>query len=568
MNNPHHDESRRTVRSEPAQLARLPAAILDMLCSQRGLALLFLSVAAFLTLSGWVRPPLSSDIRGPYLALGLWPGTSETDVLLSGPRPWRLDSIGVGLLATIVLAALVVLFRPHHLGHAAGLLLAAALAGNAAAAFNHPLLVQAMDGEFEQRQQMARALASVAEDAMPNATNGRLGMVGFPTGDEQPGDLGRGMLYLLYGRWLVIWAVVGILCAAAGPLPHRLRLAGVWLAVGAILSGAVCGRRLQAEYHWHQALRLEGDARHAEAQHQVRCAVAVFPAFDRLERTWLLTGKLDYLTGRSTPQERYFRAFQLNRDKLRVRGVAYQQDLPWVIPGARDYRLGLVSSPSQFNNLIAIGDGKSGTPSFRKGWSSAPRYSDGATGEDRGPQVQGQQEESERAYRFARTREVWLAIGLLEDLSQENGADQLARQQLARLWTHQGLRFFQRSSARNEEDWDLKYFWRDTSLTAAQTAWSAAAEQDPDRRDSAFFRGLVQSRMVPDNPKQLEALFAQAQGNLADRILLAEMLNVLGDSYFEAGDFSLARLCYARSFDVFCLPKVINIRAQERLGGR
>jgi hypothetical protein len=39
--------------------------------STKSLAILFLAVAAFFSTAGWLRPPLSSDISGLHLSLGL-----------------------------------------------------------------------------------------------------------------------------------------------------------------------------------------------------------------------------------------------------------------------------------------------------------------------------------------------------------------------------------------------------------------------------------------------------------------------------------------------------------------
>lgn len=543
-------------------LARAATAVERAASSRRGLTLLFLGVAVLLSLAGWMRPPLSPDITGPHLSLGWWSGPGGDEA--SPNRRWVPDSLGVILLVVIAVAAVLVLWRPQYSPHAVGFILAGAIAGNAAAALNHPLLIQALDDEYEQRQQMSHVLGSVAEDVMTNPTNGRLGLLGLPTGDEQRGDLERGFLYLLHGRWLVLWSVVGLLLSSSGTLGPRLRSTGLWLLAGVVLSALVCSQRLQAEYYWAAAKRLEGECRLDQARASLQQAVRCCPSFEGLERTWLLAGKLDQLAGRQTPQARFFQAFQINRDKLRLRNVAYHEDLPWVLPGTRDYRMGLAAAPSQFNEVIAIGDGKSGTPSFRKGLPAAS-VNDAA----RPGQAQDQSFAIEQAYRFARTNQPRLAIAQLEELAGDL-ADQgpsVARRHLARLWTQQGLSRFLKAEG-DEVTQEQRYYWRDRSLTSAQAAWTFAAEQDPRRRDSALYRGLVQARVVPSQPEQASELLSTASGGLADQVLCAEILNVLGDAYFEAGAVGLARRCYARSFDMFCLPKVINTRAQERLGGK
>jgi len=541
------------------------AALVAAPLSARGLALGFLGLAAFLTVSGWLRPPLSTDLRSQAISLGWWSG-GQDETLLHGARPVVPDSIGVALLGVIALLTVVVLARPQRLGLAAGGLLAVALAGNAVAAFNHPLLVQALDYEFEQRQQMSQALATVAENAMPNPTNGRVGLLGLPTSDEQPGDLERGVLYLLYGRWLVLWAALGVLCGVPGRLSRRCGVLGVSVLAGLVLAAAACYPRLHGEYHWLQARRLESEGRLAEARQHLERAVAAFPAFAQLERTWLLTGKLDHCAGLHTGAQRFFAAYQLQRDKLRPRARTFHQDLPWVIPAARDYRMGLASPPSTFNMIIAIGDGKSGTPSFRQSWSAAPPA---LTAQD-GTQprsIGGEQAEAERAYRHARAQAPRVALDVLDELlaTTDEAAAPVVRRQMARIWAGVALAQFLRPSAADQGG---RYYWRDGTLSAAQLGWQRAGAYDPQRRDSAYFLGLTQARLAAGQPETTAAPLAAAQHGLADHILGAEMLTVLGDAYFEAGEFELARQCYARSFDMFCLPKVINTRAQERLGGR
>src|SRR5262249_657320 len=155
------------------------------------------------------------------------------------------------LLALVALGTAAVLRRPRRLGMVSGLLLAAAIAGNAAAALNHPALVECMDREYEQRRQIVESvnIPTMQEDPMAPRANGRIGATGALEGDEQRGDPVRGWVYLLHGLWLVPWAVAGILFGSTGPLPRRLRHAGGWAGLGMALAGLVCSQRLAAEYY-------------------------------------------------------------------------------------------------------------------------------------------------------------------------------------------------------------------------------------------------------------------------------------------------------------------------------
>src|SRR5262249_38694618 len=109
----------------------------------------------------------------------------------------------------------------------------------------------------------------------------------------------------------------------------------------------------------------------------------------------------------------------------------------------------------------------------------------------------------------------------------------------------------------------------DRRLMAAQDAWQRAVEVNPAKRDCAFYLGMLRTRLERSQPEQVEADFAPMLKGLADRALRADVLNVLGDAFFEAGRMIEAQRRSVESFDVFSLPGVgkINYRAQRRLGG-
>src|SRR5205807_8744926 len=100
----------------------------------------------------------------------------------------------------------------------------------------------------------------------------------------------------------------------------------------------------------------------------LQAAVALFPEFEQLERTWLLAGKLDYRQRRATPAARFFHAYQLGRNKVRPRARAYQQDLPWLIARTQDFREGLYTPPSGYDRTLSPGVVNTGTPDDRIGY--------------------------------------------------------------------------------------------------------------------------------------------------------------------------------------------------------
>ncbi len=510
----------------------------------------FFAVAALLASAAWLQPPLSRDVSSWHLSLGLWrTSTLMPEAVLQGPRHVPLDSVGLVLVFVVLTGAVIVYRWPRHLDRVAGTLLGAALAANAAIALNHPALVESLDGEYAQRMQMATMIAGAQlPDALTRNDNDRLGLAAAPSGDEQPADWWRGGLYLGHGRWLVLWAAGGCLFAGRGARATRLFRLVRWAAVGVGLAGAVCCPRLVAEWHWCRAQRLEAACQYAAADRALAAAVAWCPELDRLERTALLAGKLDYRRGRTTAREQFFRAYQLARRKDQPRAVAYRQDLPWNILGAFDYRNGLQTIPAGFNRRFPTGTNEIETADYQQGLP-APR----------GPWSD--------AYEAARGLDTRHALGVLDGLFRDGGLEQAAlRGGAARLWIDAGLLQYLQDPIVSDGGYD--YFPQNQNLVGAQTAWQRAARLVvPPRYDLAFYLGSASARLDPNSPERAEALMSPLLDGLGDAILLADTLATLGDARFEAGDQAAARRRYAESLRAFLLPRLINYRAQKNLGG-
>lgn len=529
------------------RLVRLPALAAEGLVSRRGLALAFLVVALGLTLVGWLRPPLSRDLTPLQIPLGVWERPAPADII-NGPRALTINHLGAWLVSLIAVGMVLVLWQPRWLGGIAGLLVAVGIAANAMAALNHPLLIEALDHEYEQRQQLARMLLATDEGTMTDPTNSRVGLRGQPVGDEQRGDPVRGWLYLLYGRWLVLWAALGVLFGSLGPVQRRLRTVAVWAVLGVTLAAAACWPRLTAEYHWVEAQRLEEQGDMAGARRSLHATMAAFPELAELERTWLLAGKLDLREGRATAHATYYRAYQAARDKAQARGVTFGQDLPWNIAGMTDPRTGQLPPASGFNLTIAAESGRAGTPGYRE-----------ASAASQGPAA--------RSYRLVRPLEPRHAAALMDDLRGTTAQVSAVRKQTARLWTDAALAAYCKSPGFTDS-----LPWQDRTgqvrnLVAADHCWQQVQDADPARRDIAIYRGVIGVALEQGTPAEIEAGLAPALQGLADHVLHAEVMNTVGDAYFDAGQVAEARRRYARSYDIFCLPKFINFRAQGRLGG-
>jgi hypothetical protein len=514
--------------------------------SRRGLALVFLAVAALTATAGWLRPPLSRDVAGIHVSLGLTgPPATAPETFLRGQRSIPRDSAGGLLLVFLAGAAVLVVLKPHWIGVVAGGLLCFSVAANAAVALNNPALVECMDFEFEQRQDIASALSVSGQQLTTTPLNGRV-RVGA-TDMVHPGDPMRGWVYLLYERWLVLWAILGILLASGGPLRRRVLLLAGWGLLGCVLAFGVCFRRLRAEYYWLEAQRFEGRGDQTAARTALDKAVGLFPDFGRLERTWLLAGKLDFRAGRGSLQERYFRIYLMARDKERARGITYLEDLPSLAGRSEPAELSVPPAGFDF--------GLTETP-------FVVRTPDNDVREGVSP-LEGR---SARSYSLYRPLERRRALASLRDLMTAGGdAHPAVRKLDATLLNNTGLSYFRHGPVYT--DGGIDFSAQDSGLMTARSWWELAAEAQPGRRDTPYYLGLFQARQDREHPEVAETLTEGTLNGLADRVLRADILNNLAQNYFDAGKMTEARRRYAASSDAFTLPEVINYRAQRGLGG-
>jgi tetratricopeptide (TPR) repeat protein len=493
---------------------RIVAVAADVLLSRRGLAVLFLLVAAGLTLASGLRPPLSQDISSLHIPVGIpisrntegelvlrasHKEEADPEALLRGSHPVGPDCVAVVLLALLAPAALFVVWKPELLGVAAGLFTCASIAVIFAMLFNHPALIELMDLEYDQSQGIARTVEySPYKSALTTANTGRLADA-RPGENEQRADLLRGWTYLLYGQWLVAWGIVGVLFGSRGSMGRRLACAGLWLVVGVGLAGAMCAGRLEAEYHWNRAKLLEATGDFNTSLQALDHAEAALTEFGRLERSWLLAGKLEHRLGRGTHHEQAFRAYQLARNKSQPRTLTRGEDLPWRVTLSADDR------------------------DWRR------------------------------------------ALGLLGDLTLTVRRHGALRHLASQLWTNVGASYFEVMP--QPTDAGFNYFPQKQKLNAAATAWERATELEPARRDSSFSEGLVWESTDPASRARYTEAFARAMNQLADRLIRADILNTLADGYFRSGEMLKARRHYAESSDAFSVPTHPNRRSQKGIGG-
>jgi hypothetical protein len=456
-------------RSTGKGLASVSAPQRRMRC----LTALFFVLAAVLTATTWLRPPLSPDLSGLNLPLRWTLSTKGSpEQLLHGPRRPFIGSLGGALLVLIGLEMGIVLWRPQLLSVASGLLLCGALAANAAVLFNYPDLIELLDLEQQQRQNMVRLLLAPGEPP-PLATvqggrdhaaaplNGWISAA--PVQNQESADLFRAWAYTWFGPFLIALAALGLLLAKRGPLSSRLICLAGWSVAGAVLAGVLCWPRLWAEYHWHQAVLCEGQGDYVGARTELDASLAQAPQFARLQRTWLLLGKLDHRQHRSGPALHLLQAYQQGQGKHWAEALAQLNELP-------------VAS-----------------------------YHD------------------------------WPAVA----------------QQAARLALASGLDHYQRQRwAAAERDGQLARVWV------------------PQAKDARLLLAVASARQDIGRPGRVEELLGPLLGpSLADQMLRADCLSLLGNVYFTAGQMSQARQRYAESLDAFSLPRPADYRAEKGLGG-
>jgi tetratricopeptide (TPR) repeat protein len=529
--------------------ARIATALLEPCFTDRGLGLLVLAFAALLVYGGWIRPPLSPDLRTLYVPLGAWDlrDAATPEEILMKSKGVPPDSLGLMLFGLLAVGAVVVLWQPKWTGAVCGMILAASICGNLVLV-NHPGLVELMDLEYGQRCQMVTTIGrSPVTSPLTGPFNGRIiGHTGSYEYDQMAGDSTRSLVYLDFGRWLIPLTALGCVLGTGGGLRRRIISILVWITAGFGLSGLVCARRLYAEFYWSQALREESRAEYGLARRSLNESLAAFPELRQLERTWLFMGKLDHAEGQMTTAQRFFRAYQLNRDQELPRGVTTAEDLgadPLSVLDDREELHPMMTGP-----YLDVSPSIAGAHNFQVGLSRPEGF-------------------DARNYARSHDKERRIALDLMEQLcaGQINEVPAI-RRKTARLWTQLGLTDYPGPSGFTDST-GLIFFPQNRALGAAHAKWRRALELEPHRHDCAFYLSLSRGRLDLNRPELARTEFARLENRLADRILRAELLDSLGDTYFEAGHISEAMRLYAESMDIFSLPKLINYRGQKALGG-
>src|SRR3954447_20658103 len=231
--------------------------IAEALLSNRGLTVVALLGCALLAVSTWLRPAISRDFRAIHIP---WVGSPAAqfspDRVVEVPRPWRWDSVGAPIFALSVIGIPLVLLRPKWTRFVFGAVLAVAIPAVAAAFWNHPALVEFLEGEVRQRAMVRAVIRQHADDMLSGGAPDRLSVLGAHTSSiaelETVHPIWYPIRYSVYGHWLIELALAGVLIAQAGRWHDRLRYAAVPLLVGLAFAVAITWPRIVAEYRWAQ----------------------------------------------------------------------------------------------------------------------------------------------------------------------------------------------------------------------------------------------------------------------------------------------------------------------------
>ena len=331
--------------------------MLEMAVSRRALALMFLLLSALLTISGWLRPPLSRDLTPLQLPLGIWKGLTDVpDAATAHAAGTRIVSPGMVELAAICVGIAIVAWRPKSAAPVIAGLFSLSLGAYAIVLLNHPLLVESLARELGSRQHLATMIAELNESSVSVIGQARVPVL--PLEDRSP--LWSAWPFRCYGTFLVLQTAIGLLLFLRGTLPRRLGVVALFAVLGIILGAAVCSQRLLAESFWWRAQELERSGRPSAARVCLARSVWIMPDLGHLGRTWLLAGRIDADQGLAGDAARFLQTDRLAHaaewhaaldhsrallqtadNSLAVRRQAAQL---YVMAGLGDYRLGQLTA--------------------------------------------------------------------------------------------------------------------------------------------------------------------------------------------------------------------------------
>jgi hypothetical protein len=326
------------------RVTQLGSSVIAACMSNRAVAVAALLGCAIFAVSTWLRPALSRDFRAIHIP---WSGSLESgfmpDRVAEIPRPWRWDSVAAPILLTTLIGLPVVLIRPRWAKIVFGVLLAMSIAAIAAAFWNHPVVVEFLEGEVRQRAMVRAVIRQHADDMLSGGAPDRLELIHGQLTLKQLDTVHPiwfPFRYSVYGPWLITLAFAATVTAQSVAWRSRFLYAGKWAAVGVGFAIAVTLPRWVAEYHWARAESHESCNDFVAAEQSLQQAIEAMPQMAQTRRYWQQRGRLDYRQQRESQYATFYKASQhmdqakpglaqaeLEPDLQRTGGSLAQRDL-------------------------------------------------------------------------------------------------------------------------------------------------------------------------------------------------------------------------------------------------
>lgn len=107
----------------------------------------------------------------------------------------------------------------------------------------------------------------------------------------------------------------------------------------------------------------------------------------------------------------------------------------------------------------------------------------------------------------------------------------------------------------------------DGKYSGAELSWGEAAAIVPWKSSYWIAHRMAQLIVTPQRTAEIAEVLLPRLNAIGDRMVASDVHSLVGDAYFETGDFVRAREMYGRAMNLFHVPKFSNTYAQEgRLG--
>lgn len=155
-----------------------------------------------------------------------------------------------------------------------------------------------------------------------------------------------------------------------------------------------------------------------------------------------------------------------------------------------------------------------------------------------------------QAHQFFKQGELEKAQAILTPAVVESGRDPILSDLLADIISHRALEHVAQGDH-----------------SSAEGSWRDASKWAPWRSLCWIGAGTAMAVSTPERASQIEEEFLPKLDQIGDRLVRCDLAALVGDAYFETGNFARARKMYDLSLSIFNLPKLVNSHAQEGMLG-